>query len=147
MEAKILNANPETDAVAIIERLLSGGDMLPEQLPSASHWSAEEELAAAVLMDALVEARDFHGHPLHKRKVSEDLQWIFSDDREWPFSFVQLCAHFELDPAQIRRIVLGWVMGSNTQSQKQLGRYRPAARVAHVGLTKWTSEARTKEPR
>ena len=127
MGTKILNTGSETDAVAIIERLLSGGEMLPEQLPSASHWCPEKELAATVLVDALGGVRDFHGHPLHKRKVSEDLQWIFSDDVEWPFSFVQLCAHFELDPARIRKIVLGWVMGSNPQSQKQLGRYQPAA--------------------
>lgn len=127
MEKETRKAGSETDAIAIVEHLLAGGEVLPEQSVVQSRWSQEKELAAAVLLDALTEVRDYHRDPSYKRKVSEDLQWIFSDDAEWPFSFVNLCALFGLEPACVRRIVWGWLIGPAAHSQRQFGRHRLVA--------------------
>jgi len=127
METKVFDSSPETDAVAIIERLLLGGELLPEQQPRPSHWLPEKELAAAVLTDALIEVRDFLNHPLHKRKVAEDLEWIFSDDVERPFSFVRLCEVFGLEPGFVRKIVLTWLMESLVGGRQRIGRHQAAA--------------------
>ena len=127
MKKEVLKPAHEADAVAIIDRLLSGGVILPEQQPKPSHWSPEKELAAEVLIGALTEVRDFEGDPSHNRKVAEDLKWIFSDDTAWPYSFARLCAVFGLEPTWVRKVVLGWVIGSRAHSQQQSGQYRPAA--------------------
>lgn len=117
MEREILKPGSEIDAVLLIEHLLAGGGMLPEQLLGNSVWPPEKELAATVLLDALIEVRNFSSHPLHKRKVREDLEWTFSDDSEWPFSFAPLCEFLGLDPTVIRRIMWNWVAGQEARWQ------------------------------
>ena len=92
----------------VLEQLIAGGEMVPAQLPSASNWTAEKRLAGAVLMSALVEIRDRHADPHYRRRVKQDLEWVFSDDSAWPFSFVRLCHLFELEPAWVRDVVNEW---------------------------------------
>ena len=53
----------DVPGLAVIDHLMAGGEMVPAQLPSATNWSAEKKLAAAVLASALVEVRDHHGKP------------------------------------------------------------------------------------
>ena len=48
---------PEYAIPRVVEDLMAGGIVLPEQKSSAVNWSPEKELAAAVLTDALVEIR------------------------------------------------------------------------------------------
>lgn len=93
----------------VVEDLMAQGIVLPEQKSSAANWSPEKELAAAVLTDALVEIRDYCGDPRHKKQVTEDLQWVFSDDARWPFSFVGICAIFDFDPEYVRGAVWHWL--------------------------------------
>jgi len=111
MEKEVLKKGSEIDTVLLVEHLLGGGTMLPEQWLSGTVWSPEKELASAVLMDALVEVREYSGHPLHKHKAREDLEWIFSDDTESPYSFVRLCELLGLDPVAIRKIMWNWIAG------------------------------------
>jgi len=68
----------------------------------------ERRLRAAVLEEAL--------HCLHLRAVragtsgprwrssvrDEAVRWFASDDRRWPFSFLNLCDALDLDPAVVR---------------------------------------------
>jgi hypothetical protein len=95
--------------LAVIDNLMAGGEMLPAQLPAATQWTPERKLAAAVLASALVEVRDHHGAPGHRRRVEEALQWIATDEPDWPFSFVRLCELFGLEVEWVRGVVAGWV--------------------------------------
>jgi hypothetical protein len=94
--------------LSVIDGLMAGGELLPAQLPSASHWSPEKRLAAAVLASALVEIRDHHGSPGHRRRITEALEWIALDDGSWPFSFVRLCDLFGLEVDWVRGVIARW---------------------------------------
>ena len=122
---------PETenrsDSAFILELLFAGGALFPEQLSRPSHWPPEKELAASVLLDALVEVQDFLNQPRHKGKVAQDLEWIFFDDDDWPFSFAFLCEVFGLDPDFVRKTVLSWLFGAVAGSKIAFGRYPVAA--------------------
>ena len=118
---------PKTDGLTMLEHLLSGGEILSTQLPSASQWSAEKRLAGAVLMAALVEIRDRHADPAYRRRVSQDLEWIASDDVEWPFSFVRLCQLFALDPTWVREVVARWRQAAPASAKRQSTKYCHAA--------------------
>ena len=119
----------ETDGrdIPVLDHLLASGEMLPSQLPSASDWSPEKKLAAAVLGAALLEVRDHHNDLSYRRRVAEDLDWILADDHEWPFSFVRLCELFDLEPQYVRGIVRRWQISSNGRSQRQVSVHRHAA--------------------
>ena len=97
-----------TDSPAF-EQLFEGGFATPEEPTAAIRWSPEKHLAAAVLTDALIEVRDFAEHPGHKKQVAEDLEWIFSNASDSPFSFLELCTIFDLEPSYVRGIVLHWL--------------------------------------
>jgi hypothetical protein len=75
----------------------------------ATHWTPEKKLAAAVLASALVEIRDHHGRRAHRSRVTGALDWVRSDDHEWPYAFVRLCDLLNLDADWVRREVRGWV--------------------------------------
>ncbi len=111
----------------VLEQLIAGGEMVPAQLPSASSWTAEKRLAGAVLMSALVEIRDRHADLHYRRRVKQDLEWVFSDDVEWPFSFVRLCHLFELEPAWVRAVVDQWRNAPTAARTQRSTRYCHAA--------------------
>ena len=94
--------------LSVIDDLMAGGELLPAQLPTATHWTPEKKMAAAVLASALVEVRDHHGSPSHRRRVSEALEWIADDEATWPFSFVRLCELFALEVEWVRGVVARW---------------------------------------
>jgi hypothetical protein len=93
--------------------LMAGGVLLPAQLPSSSAWSAERRLAAAVLASALLEVRGAYADRDRRRMAGEDLEWIFSDDTSWPFSFLPLCQVLSIEPEYLRGAVRKW-MGEST---------------------------------
>jgi hypothetical protein len=104
--------------LSVIEHLMAGGQILSAQVSTSSKWTPEKRLAGAVLASALVEIRDHHGDSRYERRTAEDLEWVQSDDVEWPFSFVRLCALFELDTAWVREVVARWVatpLGARTR--------------------------------
>ncbi|MFN8642398.1 MAG: hypothetical protein U0802_12370 [Candidatus Binatia bacterium] len=113
--------------LSVIDELMSGGELLPAQLPSATHWSPEKKLAAAVLASALVEIRDHHGNPAHRRRVAEALEWVALDDSEWPYSFLRLCGLFDLEPAWVRGVVAQWVRVPARERKAITFLYRQAA--------------------
>jgi hypothetical protein len=117
-----LNATGEQ--LAIVQELMAGAELLPAQLPSFSNWSPEKKLAATVLAAALVEIRDRAGQRRFAREVEETRAWVFSDDTEWPFSFLPLCTLLALEPDWVRETVRGWI---NTPEGKRPSCYRAAA--------------------
>jgi hypothetical protein len=115
------------DELAVIDHLMAGGVLLPAQLPSVSYWSAEKRLAAAVLASALVEIRDHHGARGHRRRVAEAIDWVQSDDSEWPYSFIRLCALFGLVPEWVRAVVRHWIATPRAARKSVCFVYRQAA--------------------
>jgi hypothetical protein len=71
-------------------------------------FSPERELAAAVLDGA---ASDLLKYRFARRRRRQRLywqayQWIMSEDREWPFSFVNICECLRLSPEALRERLL-----------------------------------------
>lgn len=110
---------------AILQHLMSGGEILASQLPASSSWSPEKKLAGAVLSSALIEVRERSA--VSRREVARTLAWINSNDTEWPFSFIRLCHLFGLEPAWVRRVVRGWQRNASNNGRRQCAAYRRAA--------------------
>ncbi len=76
--------------------------LLPSQLPSRHSLSALPELG---LMRAVVrDAVDCIARPPHGSNSESEAayEWIFEDDRSWPFSFLNLCDWLGIDPIAVR---------------------------------------------
>ena len=110
-----------------LESLLTCGEILPAQLPSPSNWSPERKLAGAVFASALVEIRDRQADPNYRLRVKRALEWISSEDVEWPFSFIPLCHLFNLEPEYVRGIVQRWLREGPAQQPRQSSAHRHAA--------------------
>ena len=67
-------------------------------------FSPERALMLAVLEDAIRcfadERRTRSGR--RRRPAREAEAWLFADDDAWPFSFVNVCAMFDLSPSAVR---------------------------------------------
>ena len=63
-------------------------------------------LAAAVLLDALTRICESCDNSRRKRAVSEDLEWVFSDEIEGAFCFLQLCGLLGFEASIIRDFIL-----------------------------------------
>jgi len=53
-----------------------------------------------------------------QRLAKEAEEWFFADDVEWVFSFVNICAALDLDPAYLRRGLRRWQQQSSPGPQK-----------------------------
>jgi len=96
---------------SIVGHLLASGEILPSQLASPSAWSPEKKLAGAVLAHTLIEIRDHYRDAHYRRRVTQDLEWVGSDDAQWPYSFIRLCELFGLEVEYVRSIVAKWTQG------------------------------------
>lgn len=96
---------PRTHGFA--EEVLPLTALMPVQfndLWSSRGDSPERQLAAAVIGGA---AHDLRAHRYARRGSKQRLylrafEWLTSDDREWPFSFVNLCELLNLSPVAVR---------------------------------------------
>ena len=81
-------------------------------LPTVTHVGAGGEIALrrAILCDALhCFQQQFIGVARQPRHLAQEAeQWLFSDDTQWPFSFLNICAALELDPTYLRKRLLQW---------------------------------------
>jgi hypothetical protein len=126
-------ASPFTTDISdlqVIEHLVAGASVLAAQLPAASQWSPERRLAGAVLAAALIEVRDHHAQPTYRRAVEQDLEWIFSDEAQWPFAFLPLCHTLGVDPDFVRATVRRWVNRSNPR-ETRVDAYRNDIKLLH----------------
>ena len=123
---KANHRSTDEDNLPVIQHLMASGQMVAAQLPSASNWTPEKRLAAAVLSAALVELRDQAGEPRRQQDVAETVEWIMSDDTEWPYSFLRLCELFDLQPDWVRNVVQQWLRAGRKQSRRPAV-YRQAA--------------------
>lgn len=86
---------------------------LPEQFQSIWHGPAltnvpERMLAMSVLWQAIGDLRKFRYARRRKRQrlYMEAYNWVASNDRSWPYSFVNICDALGLSPAALRAAVL-----------------------------------------
>ena len=95
-------------------RLFQPDILLPAQyfatLRRKGAQEPERRLVVAILEDAV---DCFHKHLFardHKaRQLFEDAEaWILCEDREWPFSFENICELLDLNPEYLRRGLLAW---------------------------------------
>jgi len=86
------------------------GDILvkPQYLDTfrrSGHLEPEKSLLAAFLEDAVQEYRKYNGahDPKSKTRFNEVEEWFKRRDKEWIFSFENVCELLGLDPEYIRR--------------------------------------------
>jgi len=70
----------------------------------------ERNLLLAVLTDAIVRYQALANVPdgPRRRDLGEAERWIFSNDRRWPCSFVNVCEALEIAPTALRRQLTRW---------------------------------------
>ncbi|MEO8604662.1 MAG: hypothetical protein ABI629_18990 [bacterium] len=99
----------EPEQLTVLRLMLSGGEILPAQLPSVSHWTPELSLGAAIMAQAMTEIRSRRHDRRDHIQVAAALRWVRTDDRGWPFSFLRICELLQLEPAWVRRKVKLWM--------------------------------------
>jgi hypothetical protein len=99
----------DEEPIGVLRDLIHGGEILPAQLPSASHWTPEVRLAAAVLAQAIADVRWRRPDGRDRIRANAALRWLRSDDGRWPYSFLRICEVLGLEPAWVRDRVNGWV--------------------------------------
>ena len=83
--------------------------VLPEQFYGSRRQNyqvrGEMALIQSVLEDAIDCFQKQFGAPRFRdyRIAKEAEQWFFTDDYQWPFSFVNICSVLDIDPEYIRR--------------------------------------------
>jgi len=113
------------ETLVVLRELLHGGEILPAQLPSPSHWSPGLRLAAAVLAQAMADIRLRRRDGRDHIQVASALRWVRSNDSSWPLSFLRICELMQLDPAWVRRTVRRWMGRASMQGRNTA--YRHAA--------------------
>lgn len=70
-------------------------------------WTGETRLGLAILQDACVLfVRFFHIKEGEKyRQWQEAAAWLFTDDHEYPFSFLNVCKMLSLEPGHVRDMI------------------------------------------
>ncbi len=90
--------------------------------PPTSVCSLRGEVALmyAVLEDAVrcFQEQFVSGGQHAKRLGREAAAWFFSEDQQWPFSFLNICAVLGLDPEYIRQGLRRWSQRPPMQSRK-----------------------------
>jgi hypothetical protein len=111
------------------ESLLQPNAVMPVQFHAPRATGPERRLALAVLEDALAIHRKRPRGRRQRRLVTETEQWLFSDDRSWPFSCINLCDALGIDVAALRaRLVGPGEPGRPHRSRRCLSRREGAAR-------------------
>jgi hypothetical protein len=71
-------------------------------LYGASPTQPEKTLMLAILLDAV---ECFHKYAAHEANAlfKDTVKWIFEDDHEWLFSFINICEAVEIDAQYLRK--------------------------------------------
>jgi hypothetical protein len=80
--------------------------------------SPERELAAAVLAAAVTDLQKYRYARRRRRQrlYWQAYQWVASADRQWPFSFVNICETLRLAPDALRQRLLNPAAGELAQA-------------------------------
>jgi len=106
---------------------------------NGGHHQPERALAAAVLDSAVadLEKHRYARRRSRQRTYWQVYQWVASDSREWPFSFVNICEILRLSPQALRARLLDPRQRGAARAQtayRRLASYRRAteAPMAHA---------------
>jgi hypothetical protein len=95
------------------EDLLTPEPALPVQFQEVWHRSRaispERALLLSVLWQAILDLRKhrYARRRRYQRLYMEAYKWVGSDDRTWPYSFVNICEALNLTPTSVRQELLG----------------------------------------
>jgi hypothetical protein len=93
-----------------VEALFQPEMVLPAQVPArgGTRHCPELRLVAAIFEDAVRSVSRFAGHRRgrRRREFLEAWEWLFSDDRTWPFAFTNVCEVLGLDDVAVRQRLL-----------------------------------------
>jgi len=80
------------------------GEEAPDMETASATVSAEAELAAAVLKLAFEDLQKHRGttDTRRKRAFRDAYVWVKSNERQWPFSFLNVCDMLDLSPQALR---------------------------------------------
>jgi hypothetical protein len=98
--------------------------LLPLQFFAGLRRKAQADGERRLMLAILEDAVDcFQKYAMAKdgrtRQLFADAeQWFLSDDRRWPFSFVNVCEALEIQPQFLRRGLLSW-------KARQLAQHEP----------------------
>ena len=73
----------------------------------------------AILLDAV---ECFQEYAEQDRLFKDAEEWIFEDDHEWPFSFINICEAVDMDPKYLRKGLLHWRQSAISGSEYILAR-------------------------
>jgi hypothetical protein len=84
------------------------GEEAPEMEEGARDPNPEAVLAAAVLKLAFEDLQKHRGatETRRRRAFREAYVWVKSNERRWPFSFLNVCDMLDLSPAALRSKLL-----------------------------------------
>ncbi len=123
-------------------RLFQPDILLPAQYFATLRRKGTQEPERRLVIAILEDAVDcFHKHLFardHKaQQLFEDAEtWILSEDRDWPFSFENICELLDLNASYLRRGLLSW-------KESQLGK-RGRANVVAFSPYEATDENRAR---
>lgn len=114
-----------------VQGLLGADAVMPEQFWTSGdatvRLSGEQALMWAVLADGIESYRRYaHAtSTLRREEFAEAERWVMSTDWDWPFSFVNLCGVFGLDPGAVREALVRWKHQAARGALRRQ-RFRPA---------------------
>jgi len=93
-----------------IPKSLDEAGIMPEQYyPTFSHWRGDHYLRLAVLNHAINEiGKELPGNKRSERFAREAMEWIERDEKEWPLSFMNICAVLGIEIEYLRRGIRAW---------------------------------------
>ena len=104
--------------------------LLPSQFFASMRKRVPQEpeyrLVVAVLEDAIdcFQKHLFSRDPKARQLFDDASEWIASDDRKWPYSFISICEILNLNPGYVRRGLDEWREGQISG--------RPRGKVVHL---------------
>lgn len=128
-----------TSDLGVANQILSSSVILPAQFYSSSAGldttRGEIALMRAVLEDTLgcFQKQTVSSGRRVKRLAREAEAWLFANDYNWPFSFVNICAVLGLDSEYIRMGLKRWRQRPQTEPPKKRRRVsaaRPPLKIA-----------------
>jgi hypothetical protein len=126
---------------------LGEGFFQPDTLASAQYFDGlrrqsalepERELVLAMLEDAVVSFQKYMGSTREKeQRIFTDAEdWFSSDDREWIFSFANVCDFLGLDAEYLRKGLARWKEAAvNRQTDMSANRKMETNHLQKGGMT------------
>ena len=127
-----------TSDLGVANQILSSSVVLPVQFYGSSAGldtsRGEIALMRAVLEDALgcFQKQAVSSGRRVQRLAREAEAWFFTNDYNWPFSFVNICAVLGLDPEYIRMGLKRWRQRppGPQKKRRRVGSARPPLKIA-----------------